>query len=280
METTKEQINVNLLSRKLMDGWSLMKEECPNDCKIALVSKDNKIFCVNCENYYRKDGNGMLWYSRPNEPVVTLPSPTLKELSQILPLPPSSPDIQNYHLVSSSKENGHGISHKLPSPTIGRKLDFSTPYTPIIRDPIAPKTSSPLISTTGTSFVQSSSKVAQKLLEGWTLVGRGCSKCNSTLVADKTNRPFCVTCNTYDAILTSKVPLIQSNGTKESVALILDNGKSSQSILEKTIKSLYDKMEAARELLDHTSNISDCNKLVTLIAECGNSIKILQSLSI
>jgi len=289
METTKEQVNVSVLSRRLMDGWTLLKEECPNNCKLALIAKDNKIQCVNCENYYRKDANGMIWYSRLDDDTPSqLPSQTLKELTKTLPLPPSSPDVQIYNISSSKKENG--IKPKPPSPPIGRRLDFSSvPSTPL-REPFAPKLSSPSIplSTAGQRITQSSSKVAQKLLEGWTLVGRGCINCNGTLVADKTNRAFCVSCNTYDGIVAPKVlPSSSSSSSpfgnghhKEKVGLTLDSVKSPQSILEKTIKSLYDKMEAARELLENTNNINDCNKLVTLISECGNSIKVLQSISI
>jgi len=323
MEREESRNNVGLLSRKLIDGWTLLKEECINpDCKITLITKDNKIFCVSCNSYFRRDANGMLWYARPEEKasVTSLPPTVMKELSKSLPLPPSSSDSQIFPSNSSnfnSSENGtRNQRDHTSSPSIGRRLDFNSINMTPPRENHTSKTST---TPSGQKNLRDGSKVAQKLLEGWTLATRGCSRCNGTLVGDKSNRAFCVTCNEYDGMVKSinpSYPTIEFsknsqdlgrlstqfvdpnrnslsrsleagsgrpslNGMfRETVPLSLENnGKNPQNILENTIRSLYEKMESASQLLEQTSNITDCNKLVSLISECGNSIKILQTLS-
>jgi len=262
MEIEPDKKTVGLLSKKLVEGWTLLKEECPNQkCKIALVSKDGKMFCVSCESYFKRDANGMIWYARPDEQS-TISSFNIKEITKPVQLPPNSPEVQNFPVSSLVNDFGNKQNSS-------RRLDFSS-----------------ISNTPGRASNRSlrdNNKVAQKLLEGWNLISKLCSRCSGALVTDKNNRAFCVSCNNYDgtenSISNNRLSNHYFNGLvqKENVTLSFD--KEPQMILENTIRSLYDKMESARDLLDKSSNISECNKLVSLITECGNSIKILQSIS-
>jgi len=273
MESEPQRKNLGQISKKLIEGWSLLKDDCPNpNCKTALISKDNKIFCANCENYFRKDGNGMLWYTRLEDSIPSIQSSILDQ-PKPLPPPPSFGEIPKVTNHNGFVENGN--NDILSQSHTARTLDFST-HTPNRDFPRS------FLSTGEQKQRKDGTKVAQRLLDGWTLLYKNCSQCGATLMADKNNRSFCVNCNTFDAGAnkTTNGITVQSPARWESSHLSLDNGRNPSAILESTIKSLYDKMEAARELLDHTTNISDCNKLVSLIAECGNSIKILQSISL
>jgi len=267
-----EKRNLSKLSKKLVDGWTLLKDDCPNqNCKVSLISKDAKLFCVSCENYFRRDANGMIWYSRPDDPPSSLPPNTLRELAKALPLPPSSPDVK---LPLSNLTQ----SASIPAPSVGRRLEFSPSTTP------TKEFQQRQLAVPSGARVRDGTKVAQKLLEGWTLLNRSCPRCAGTLVADKASKAFCVSCNVHVESAAPSKSIFQNgtgahmNGSHKD--LLEDTEKSNpQVILDNTIRSLYAKMESAREILDQTTNLAECSKLVTLIAECGNSIKILQSVS-
>jgi len=278
MDTDSDKKNVGLLSKKLLEGWTLLRDECPNsNCKISLVTKDGKIFCVSCQNYFRKDASGLVWFVRP-EDSVSSPNIPIRDLPKSLPLPPSAiPDSRNP--ISTSNGRLEFSSNPEPPPQINGKRDGK--------------------------------KVAQKLLEGWNLTNRLCSRCSGNLVTDKQNRVFCVFCNSFEGnannsgYVSNQFPRTSNqfssplsngrnsdifngkesfqgriepfHGMENSIPLMFE--KDPQSILEGTLQSLYDKMESARELLDKTHSISESTKLVTLIESCAKTIKEIRGIS-
>eukprot|EP00242_Pyramimonas_sp_CCMP2087_P015061 CAMPEP_0198216360 /NCGR_PEP_ID=MMETSP1445-20131203/56931_1 /TAXON_ID=36898 /ORGANISM="Pyramimonas sp., Strain CCMP2087" /LENGTH=91 /DNA_ID=CAMNT_0043892557 /DNA_START=126 /DNA_END=397 /DNA_ORIENTATION=- len=53
----KERVNNNVtsLSKKLLEGWTLLSESCPDpSCNVPLVKNKahSKVFCVSCEKTY------------------------------------------------------------------------------------------------------------------------------------------------------------------------------------------------------------------------------------
>merc|ERR1712070_867675 len=50
--------NVNELSKKLLDGWVLISDSCPNtSCSVPLVkSKAGEVYCIGCERSYDLTG--------------------------------------------------------------------------------------------------------------------------------------------------------------------------------------------------------------------------------
>ena len=71
--------NVNELSKKLLDGWVLISDSCPNSsCSVPLVkSKTGEIYCIGCERHYEL-GN----QSQP----LLISAPLLDGLGQLLKL--------------------------------------------------------------------------------------------------------------------------------------------------------------------------------------------------
>jgi len=185
--------NVNELSKKLLDGWVLISDSCPNSsCSVPLVkSKTGEIYCIGCERHYELgDSPG-----RPHSPMAdhgandfelspekemhpprtysTSSSPYNQRAAPFAPppLPPHSPHSPQMHMAASqSRSPMHMEQYHEPSPDAGAQ---------------------PL-----TTHYSNSAEIAQKLLQGWVLMSDYCTEpgCNLPLVKNQEGMLQCVAC--------------------------------------------------------------------------------------
>ena len=147
-----------------------------------------------------------------------------------------------------------------------------------------------------------SGKIAQKLLEGWTLLSQSCRKCSVPLLTDKpTNRIYCVSCQEFKSQEETADIDTPTAQTKFKELSIKEGGTLTQSkisntpperstiepdsIVAGTIRTMYQKINLARKELDNmnlsnSQGIIDTKNLCSLIHECAITITVLSNLKI
>eukprot|EP00656_Telonema_subtile_P030560 TRINITY_DN3353_c0_g1_i4.p1 TRINITY_DN3353_c0_g1~~TRINITY_DN3353_c0_g1_i4.p1 ORF type:complete len:301 (-),score=62.45 TRINITY_DN3353_c0_g1_i4:80-982(-) len=286
--------NVNELSKKLLEGWVLISDSCPNAaCSVPLVkSKSGEIYCIGCEKLYNLQSPG------------GLASPDPEQSFELSPIGAPSP-VQHYG-------NSVPFSSSMFAPP-------PVPESPVRASPVSALSPSPQPTPPATHY-NNSAEIAQKLLQGWVLLNDYCSEpgCNLPLVKNQEGMLQCVACKrithpTEQAAVPELPALSPSpefnkqmsvhspspspqkdfipsynsapiSAQKESSNLQLANTQSSDSsmpwrqIADPTEKLLVQKIAAARRQLQDCHNVADSTALCSLIAEAANALKALQSL--
>ena len=91
LEVGKERVNTNIseLSKKLLDGWTLLSDGCPlPDCNVPLVQyKGEAIECIECKHTFRKGAEGRyVAIGADGQPLSDLPTHAAPP-----PTPPAAP---------------------------------------------------------------------------------------------------------------------------------------------------------------------------------------------
>ena len=148
MEQERINANVNSLSQKLLEGCKLLSESCP-ETNVPLVStQDGRMFSVGNGSYYIRENGELI--KTPGDAPPPAPAPAL---------PPATP--------GSPYRGGSFLASSVGAPT--GIVEVPTPVAP----------------TDGQSL---SSRVAAKLLEGFTLLSESCPVTSVPLVQDTQGR--------------------------------------------------------------------------------------------
>eukprot|EP00164_Ancoracysta_twista_P012921 GFYU01020440.1.p1 GENE.GFYU01020440.1~~GFYU01020440.1.p1 ORF type:complete len:333 (+),score=94.56 GFYU01020440.1:158-1156(+) len=155
-DPSKDKVNknVNQLSKKLLEGWTLLSDSCPNTtCNVPLImNKAKEIYCINCDKYCERDGDSMKY---------SLNQPTTGQT----PAPAQAP------------------------------APVATAPASVVAPP-AVSSSPKKQNDSGSRSDSSSALIAQKLLQGWTLLNDYCPNpdCSVPLVRNKEGQMSCVSC--------------------------------------------------------------------------------------
>ncbi|KAF0758199.1 hypothetical protein AaE_004013 [Aphanomyces astaci] len=167
----------NRLAEKMLAGWTLLATNCPElDCCTPLMCsrKDKtKLLCVKCDK----------WYSTEEPAETSAATPT-----------------------SSARQGPFLSSSQLPSLTRPH-FAIATPHPPppppaasFVADQTPQEDQAAVYAARKKRRDATSSKLGEKMLQGWTLMGSVCPKsdCGTPFVRNRdTGQLFCVTCNQY-----------------------------------------------------------------------------------
>jgi len=156
------------LGQKLLQGWTMLAESCPFEgCNVPLVEKkkDQTILCVSCGNCFKRQETEigeieMIAVTTQKPKVESTPLPDTKTTSSASPKPAAAP----------------------PS------VSNATSFTDMIQfDQEAWEKKSKKMNET-------TSKMGEKLLQGWAMLQESCPKCSVPLMRDKEKRMICMSC--------------------------------------------------------------------------------------
>ncbi|KAK3259213.1 hypothetical protein CYMTET_31772 [Cymbomonas tetramitiformis] len=197
-EQHKERVNMNVssLSKKLLEGWTLLSESCPNSsCNVPLVRNkaQTEVFCVSCEQTF---DSSIVQPGTPKRSVYD-------EQSSVAPVPM---DHTPGPVTRSPLTTATEATVQPPRDFTATAERYLTPLgTPAAAPVPAPSSAPPTAPSPGrgadrqSKSDKQSSLLAEKLLQGWTLLNEYCQmeSCLAPLVRSRDKRKYCVSCGMY-----------------------------------------------------------------------------------
>ena len=119
----KADADSEAIGAKLLQGWTLLNENCPNPvCSVPLVAdKDGKMFCVSCKNWVIKESDYDPSKHSPMKPIADLnrnPDPTPAPAPAPAPVSPAP-----VPLTPEQSGAGKGVT-VMSRPSQSSRLDF------------------------------------------------------------------------------------------------------------------------------------------------------------
>jgi len=196
----RDDRNVTELGQKMLQGWTLLAEACPNEgCNVPLLEKKgvNCIYCVNCKTKFKRQ------YLTPQEfsfvPVESTPSDPNNSSTSISSsnIPSSNKELPvSANIPSSNKELP--TSSSIPSSNKEQLTEFTILPT---NEESSPRPSLRTLETTNEEEERKqkrqkvSDKIGQKLLQGWVLLQESCPSCHVPLMRNREDKMFCLSCD-------------------------------------------------------------------------------------
>eukprot|EP00743_Colponemidia_sp_Colp-15_P004553 GILK01004907.1.p1 GENE.GILK01004907.1~~GILK01004907.1.p1 ORF type:complete len:309 (+),score=47.91 GILK01004907.1:50-976(+) len=297
--------HVSEMSKRLLEGWAMLAETCPGpNCAVPLLkNKSGEIYCVSC---------------KMNCVMESQVTPNMKIVSPDTPVPVASP-VNNVQDIAADEEDGYGWTAPTPeekaqmekkrkrtdqtSSKIGQKLlmgwallSESCPLddcgTPLMRDK------------KGVLVCLGCDKLYTKHADGSIKPVESATNQTSTAppakkqtvesaatAATSTNNvsPAATADSLASSILQSSLPTVTTTQpalashtvvqTGESISLPNVIVRSPKQVWDDSIVAVYHKMEAARQVLQQTTDMDKSRRLLGYLVECAKTIETLENLS-
>mmetsp|Transcript_14946 Transcript_14946/g.41986 ORF Transcript_14946/g.41986 Transcript_14946/m.41986 type:complete len:290 (-) Transcript_14946:67-936(-) len=272
--------DVSSMSQMLLQGWAMLDLSCIS-CKVPLLRKrgQDTTYCVHCKETFGKVG-------KPQGQEASSPAAAPKAVEQPPPAYIAAP-------------LSHGVDQDLQ--------EFRQ-----MRSQMAPTSAA----SAAASMEDPAQALAEKMLQGWALLGVHCPRCSHPLVRNKERKMWCVVCCLWvlseeegaaaaarakastgglgsDAApppaeeglkLEPKGPagVLHTDQAVKKAPLVAAAITSKHSSIDQAVLSLQDKMAEAAEALSHTpashTGVSACLQYVQLIRECCSALGDLSNL--
>jgi len=165
------------IGQKLLQGWTMLAECCPNEsCNVPLVERkrDQTIYCCKCIQYFKRYVN--------------------KESNEVDIVPIDASDEETPKQFGNSRMNQISIDEiKNDNASQSPNQDIETDDMEVseVRQKYQGQ-----VRSTFTKLTEVTTKMGEKLLEGWTLLQQSCPGCSVPLMKDKNGTMYCLSCNT------------------------------------------------------------------------------------
>eukprot|EP00742_Colponemidia_sp_Colp-10_P007879 GILJ01008497.1.p1 GENE.GILJ01008497.1~~GILJ01008497.1.p1 ORF type:complete len:326 (+),score=54.59 GILJ01008497.1:50-979(+) len=298
--------HVSEMSKRLLEGWAMLAETCPGpNCAVPLLkNKAGEIYCVSCKMNCVLESQ-----VTPNMKIVSpdTPAPPAASVTNVQDVAADEED--GYGWTAPTPEEKAQMEKKRKrtdqtSSKIGQKLlmgwallsescSLDDCGTPLMRDKkgvlvclgcdkLYTKNADGSIKPVETAPVATSSEPPAKKQTVETAAAAATTAGSTNNVSPAATADPMASSNLQSSLpsgtTSASHPMVQMQ-TGESISLPNVIVRSPQQVWDDSIVAVYHKMEAARQVLQQTTDMDKSRRLLGYLVECAKTLETLESLS-